>query len=244
MRQQSPHERRKKCIFARGAVGVVMDRDELEALMAIYGDELAHVQEDGTLAVVARSSDESKEAVLLMTAGAGYPAELPRLSVTVNRGVKNEVLLAIVKLLEREAAELQGMPMAFALAEKLKQLLDESDVVAGSSGSGGGGESSASKAKAAEAEEAAARPLNHQVGEPLITTGTRCTENVFQEWREKWLEKRAATLAERARQREQEADGRPTGKQMFEAARDDDKAARQLLQQLIADENVDESLFK
>ena len=216
--------------------------------MAIYGEELAHVEDDGTLAVVARSSDESKEAVLLMTAGPGYPAEPPRLSVTVNRGVKNEVLLAIVKQLEREAAELLGMPMAFALAEKLKQLLDEGDAVAGggdqgaTAGSGGAG--SASKGKGKEEEEAGAKPMNHQVGEPLITTGTRCTENVFQEWREKWLEKRAAVLAEQARQREQEADGRPTGKQMFEAARDDDKAARQLLSQLIADENVDESLFK
>ena len=118
------HKTRKRRAWSKGSQ---MDRDELEALMAIYGEELAHVQEDGTLAVVARSSDESKEAVLLMTAGAGYPAELPRLSVTVNRGVKNEVLLAIVKQLEREAVELQGMPMAFALAEKLKQLLDEGD---------------------------------------------------------------------------------------------------------------------
>ena len=40
------------------------------------------------------------------------------------------------------------------------------------------------------------------------------------------------------------ADGKQTGKQIFEASRDDDKAARHLLNQLIADENVDESLFK
>ena len=34
-----------------------MDADELEAVRAIYG-ELAEVRADGTLAVVARSSDE------------------------------------------------------------------------------------------------------------------------------------------------------------------------------------------
>ena len=50
-------------------------------------------------------------------------------------------------------------------------------------------------------------------------------------------------VKERLRLREQEADGRLTGKQIFEAMKDDDKAARVVLSQLLTDEVVDESLF-
>jgi hypothetical protein len=60
---------------------IQMDRDELEALMAIYGEELAEVREDGTVAVIARSTNELREAVLLLTVPAGYPAELPEIHV-------------------------------------------------------------------------------------------------------------------------------------------------------------------
>lgn len=166
--------------------------------------------------------------------------------------MKNETILSMRGELEKEAKELLGMAMVFALAEKLKQLLDSDDG------------STVVAVAAAEADREDEKPRNHQVGEPLITQGTRCTENVFLEWREvrgrtrscrnqvsihfssfdqKWLEKRALQLAERRRQQEEAADGKPTGKQLFLAARDDDKAARALLSQLIADENVDESLF-
>ncbi len=207
--------------------------------MAIYGEDLAHLEPDGVLSVVVRSSDETREVVVSIAANDGYPNTLPRISVAVNRGVKNEAAIGMQRKLDAEASELRGMPMAFGLAEKLKQLLDEGDEAAAGGGGGGG-----MAEKAEELREEEKKPLNHQVGEPLITTGTRCTENVFQEWREKWMEQRAVVLSERRKQQEREADGRPTGKVMFEAARDEDKAARQQLSQLIADENVDESLFK
>jgi hypothetical protein len=76
--------------------------------------------------------------------------------------------------LHKEAAELRGMPMAFALAEKLKLLLDTEQ----------GEPSAAAVAAAEEKSREEEKPRNHQVGEPLISIGTRCTENVFLEWRE------------------------------------------------------------
>ena len=67
------------------------------------------------------------------------------------------------------------MAMVFALAEKLKSLLDADEAALSTS---------ASATAAAEEPREEEKPRNHQVGEPLITQGTRCTENVFMEWRE------------------------------------------------------------
>lgn len=134
----------------------------------------------------------------MLTVPVGYPSELPLVQVEGRRGVKNEALLAMRNELDNEAKvhlllrsrerrhfksllqELRGMAMAFALAEKLKQLLDTDELPVGPAAVAAAAAASAAAATAREEE----KPRNHQVGEPLITHGTRCTENVFMEWRE------------------------------------------------------------
>lgn len=138
-----------------------------------------------------------------------------------------------------EADKLVGLPAAFGLAERLKQLLDDEDPAAGQAAAAGG----LREASVARETDGRVDKRSHQVGEPQIVDGTRCTEEVFRGWRERWLERRAATRAKKAEEQKREGDDRPTGKEIFEAMRDDDKAARGVLAQLLTDQSVDESLF-
>ncbi len=265
-----------------------MDRDEVEALSAIYGD-LAEVRADGSVAVAVQSSDESREALLLLTASSLYPASAPHLAVEGRRGVKNETLLAIRTELENEAKVCFVFCFCFCFCFFFIFLVfcGLSHVHAGAAGNADGvcscrkteaaaghGRSGlccvcvCSGARAQRRRKAKKPPggrASHHAGHAMHRKrvygmergNARARKRVFCSIDDKnlflfsfflfrvqkWLEKRAAQIAERQKRQEAEADGKLTGKQMFLAARDDDKAARALLSQLIADENVDESLF-
>lgn len=255
-----------------------MDDEEIAAVLAIYG-ELAEVRGDGTVAIATLSSDESREALLLLSLPPGYPNETPRLLLEGRRGVKNEALLAMRAALESEAKVSNNSNKSLLLL--LLVFFGVDSCFSGAAGDGdgvcagrkaqvaagrrrggavdecerdGGGGRAARRGEAAQPPGGrAAHHAGHAMhgecvygvarGEMMETKDERDCCAHMQSKLQKWLEKRALQLAERRRLQEEAAEGKPTGKQMFLAARDDDKAAREVLSQLIADENVDESLF-
>lgn len=217
-----------------------MDQDELEALQAIYGDELVEVVEDNVVRLTVSNTEGNRVMLLTITCGADYPEKEPGLQLEGRKSVQNEQILRLKKLLAEEATLQLGMPMMFALAERAKSLLDDLDA-----------NTAETLEKEKEEEEARrkreAKGLNHQVGNPLITDGRRCTEEVFQEWREGWLEKRALRLAQRAAEQQAAYDGKPTGKAIFLAQgvnAGEDQLAKSALAATVATGAVDESLFQ
>lgn len=237
-----------------------MDPDELEALMAIYGEELVSC-EDCTVRLMVSSTADTRLLELSATCASDYPDSAPSMAVDGHRGVQNEALIRIRDALVDEAQLQLGMPMMFALAERAKQLLDALD------GPDDDEEEKKEENNGNVADNPLDRPRNHQVsnsmtclmhssnsncvvslqvGQPLIVDGRRCTENVFLEWREKWLERRAMASAERLVKEKAAWDGRPTGKQMFlatESEGGEDHLAMRAIQATVATGAVDASLF-
>lgn len=208
-----------------------VDQDEVEALLAIYGEEFVQVEED-MLKMTVADTEESRVVFLSVTCGEDYPDTAPSIHVEGRRGVPNEKVILITQQLVEEAQVQLGMPMAFALAERAKQLLDELD------GSG-------PVVEEEKKSDATLKAGNHQVGNPLIMDGTKCSEHVFQEWRELWLEKRALEDEKRRLALQAVYDGKPTGKEIWLGlvAKKDDELARTAVGQALTHEAVDASLF-
>lgn len=178
-------------------------RDELDALRAIYGDDAVRAA-GSSVTLDVSSSDGARALDLVCTLPPAYPAAALSWEVLARRGVPHALGAALERHLEATAAQLTGMPLLFALVEAGRTFLDT------------GGEAVVEEDEGAvAAAEEAARPLNHQVGNPLIVTGTRCTENVFLSWRERFLEWRAVQRAQAEAQRLAETGAGLTGKQMF-----------------------------
>lgn len=110
---------------------------------------------------------------------------------------------------------LLGMPLLFSLAEAAKTFLDNGGISSNTSSNNYLSDVSNASIDENDRLEASLKPLNHQVGNPLIMEGTRCTENVFLAWRETFLERRAKQRAEAAEIRAREQGSGPTGKEMF-----------------------------
>ena len=133
-----------------------------------------------------------------------YPEKAPNMEIEGKKGVKFDQVGKIKQALEDEAEVLLGMPMTFSLCEKAKQLLDDLS---------GGQVAEVEDSK--QTEEKEEKALNHQVGNPLIMDGTRCTENVFLAWKEKWLEEREEERKKKEEKQLSEFENKPTGKEMF-----------------------------
>ena len=94
--------------------------DELEALSAIFGDDMTTQVEDEQMAFrIAVDAPEAQAAcrepaIMHVTCSAGYPEELPHISVDV-RGMSGSQEQTLVEGLEAEALLLQGQPMIFQL---------------------------------------------------------------------------------------------------------------------------------
>lgn len=183
-------------------------KDELEALLAIYGDDGSLVKvSGGTVTLVVESGDRARVVTLECVLGSGYPsAPMESMDCDGKKGVPGEMLRALRAHLAHAQQELSGMPVLFSLAEAAKQFLD---------GAGANGGAVGADSEDEETREENSRPLNHQVGNPLIMEGTRCTENVFLAWREGFLERRAAEMAARAEAKAREQGSGLTGKEMF-----------------------------
>ena len=220
--------------------------EEVEALRAIYGEEMAVVV-GRTAEVQVLSTSGQRALTLLVSMVEGYPDCAPALDLQGKRGVKHDQLSAVRVALEQEAQQLLGMPMVFSLAERAKQLLDElSDSTTSNNNNSNNNNAAAAAVEAVEEER---KPLNHQVGNPLIVDGTRCTENVFLSWRERFLEERAARQRAAELKQKELGDDRPTGKQMFLMGllKNDESLAYRAIDQALAgaeEAPVDESLFK
>lgn len=214
-------------------------KDEVDTLIAIYGDEL--VQFSGrSIIVTVNDTNQTRCILLTLELPEGYPNAAPEVALEGKRGVKHEQLLKLRNVLQQETQQCLGMPMVFSLAEKLKADLDGLD-----------GASSVDDDEAASGNNnnnnnfEMEKPKSHQVGSPLIIDGTRCTENVFLAWREKWMEERAIKIAERERQKALLAESKPTGKQLFlRGMATDEGLAHNMIDSILTEVPVDESLFK
>ena len=144
-----------------------MDQDELDALQAIYGDDLVEVEDGNKVHLHIASTEGDRHIKLTCFIGDDYPESAPKMMTEGRRGVQNEQMIRIQRELEEEAAQQVGLPMLFALFEHAKGQLDDLS-------------SSAAEPEAPKVTSShVMKEGNHQVGNPLITDGTRCTENVF-----------------------------------------------------------------
>lgn len=227
-------------VFCRVFEGLMSElQDELDTLKAIYGDDV--VSSTGSSVSISVSNTSGSRCItLVLVVDASYPNSVPAVDFDVQRGVKRENFQQLRTAIEEEGKQLIGMPMIFSLAEKAKQVMDGLDE------GNGKDEAAAEKEKEKEKENT---KLNHQVGSPLIVDGTRCTEEVFLAWRERWLERRLQERKELEQKRAEALGNKPTGKELFLRgaikASDDGLAYSELGSQLTFQEGaVDESLFK
>ncbi|XP_072251102.1 RWD domain-containing protein 1 isoform X2 [Leuresthes tenuis] len=208
-------------------------RNEVEALEAIYPDSFTVLSEDPTSFTITVTSDagehgETVEATLKFTYVDKYPDEPPLWEICFQENLEDSDTEDILTLLQQQAEENLGMVMIFTLVtavqEKLNEIVD--------------------MMKNRQEEEKRRKEKEAEEAEKVAFQGTVVTIENFLAWKARFELEMAEVR--RKKQKEEEQTGKPklTGKQLFETDHNLDTSDIQFLEDAGNNVEVDESLFQ
>jgi len=178
---------------------------EIEALLAIFMDDIKLLGDDRLEIVLSSSDSENKVSVSLdVRLPAGYPQqEVPSLSLRTNKGIAAHKLFDLEKSLREQAKENIGTAMIFTLAQSVKEWLDAHK-----------DSEAAAEMAVAEVDEKEKRKKEQDDHERRIAAAVPITVEVFKKWKAKF----DAEMAESRKKIEKDSEKlrRPTGRQLFE----------------------------
>uniref|UniRef100_A0A8C6X4S9 RWD domain-containing protein 1 n=1 Tax=Naja naja TaxID=35670 RepID=A0A8C6X4S9_NAJNA len=208
-------------------------RNELEALEAIYPDSFTVLSENPTSFTItvtseAGENDETVQTTLKFTYSEKYPDEVPLYELLAHENLENNDIADLLKLLQEQAEENLGMVMIFTLVSAVQERLNEIvDLIKTR-------REAEKKQKEKEAEEA----------EKQCFHGTPVTIENFLRWKATFDLELLEIKRKQMKEEEQCGKNKLTGKQLFETDHNLDTSDIQFLEDAGNNVEVDESLFQ
>ncbi|XP_069028076.1 RWD domain-containing protein 1 [Embiotoca jacksoni] len=208
-------------------------RNELEALEAIYPDSFTVLSEDPTSFTINVTSDagehgETVEATLKFTYVGNYPDEPPLWEIHSQENLEDRDMEDILSFLQQQAEENLGMVMIFTLVtavqEKLNEIVDAM--------------------KNRREEEKRRKDREAEEAEKVAFQGTVVTIENFLAWKANFEIDMDELRRKRQKEEEQAGKHKLTGKQLFETDHNLDTSDIQFLEDAGNNVEVDESLFQ
>uniref|UniRef100_A0A2D4MCS6 RWD domain-containing protein 1 n=1 Tax=Micrurus spixii TaxID=129469 RepID=A0A2D4MCS6_9SAUR len=208
-------------------------RNELEALEAIYPDSFTVLSENPTSFTItvtseAGENDETVQTTLKFTYSEKYPDEVPLYELLAHENLENNDIADLLKLLQEQAEENLGIVMIFTLVSAVQERLNEIvDLIKTR-------REAEEKQKEKEAEEA----------EKQCFHGTPVTIENFLRWKAIFDLELLEINRKKMKEEEQCGKNKLTGKQLFETDHNLDTSDIQFLEDAGNNVEVDESLFQ
>ncbi|XP_034553052.1 RWD domain-containing protein 1 [Notolabrus celidotus] len=208
-------------------------RNELEAIEAIYPDSYTVLSDNPTSFTITVTSDagengEIVETTLKFTYVESYPDEAPLWEIYSQENLEDGDVEEILTLLQQQAEENLGMVMIFTLVtavqEKLNEIVDAM--------------------KNRREEEKQRKEREAEEAEKVAFQGTVVTIENFLAWKAKFEVEVAEVRRKRQKEEEQAGKTKLTGKQLFETDHNLDTSDIQFLEDGGNNVEVDESLFQ
>ncbi|XP_076004595.1 RWD domain-containing protein 1 [Genypterus blacodes] len=208
-------------------------RNELEAIEAIYPDSFTVLSDDPTSFTITVTSDageddETVETTLKFTYVEKYPDEPPLWEIYSQENLEDTDVGDILTFLQQQAEENLGMVMIFTLVTAVQEKLNEIvDTI-----------------KNRQEEEKMRREKEAEEAEKVAFQGTVVTIENFLTWKATFELDMADLRRKRQKEEEQAGKTKLTGKQLFETDHNLDTSDIQFLEDGGNSVEVDESLFQ